>query len=386
MRPLFSKRTIGPGLRRVLSLTGPLLGRWVRPEYFSGRLDPAPARVLLLGCGGVVESLWAGQVIAPLRARCGPDSVWAACRQATAALWNGWLGEERVLVLPHLGSDPSEAPSFAALWDDSTALREQAFDVAFDLTGQRYSAALTVLARARSGLGFGGAEWGALYSVPPDTTPTPGHLARRPWAAVAPLLGPPPPGEPRPPRVTFEPSPPRSAVLRAVGVARGTPYAVLVPGTAPPGGAWPAPRYAQLAERLEAETGLVPIALGLRRERRLLEAAVARSPHGKVAAGFSLPEAGRLLEGARLVVGGDSSAVHLAAALDVPVVALYNATDPQLRRPLGRRVRVLATSCPHRPSDAGQDGIPRRACPDETCWAALTPDRALAAARLQLLS
>ena len=43
-----------------------------------------------------------------------------------------------------------------------------------------------------------------------------------------------------------------------------------------------------------------------------------------------------------MVVGGDSGPVHLAAALGVPVVALFGPTDPARNGPWGPgRVRVL---------------------------------------------
>ena len=44
---------------------------------------------------------------------------------------------------------------------------------------------------------------------------------------------------------------------------------------------------------------------------------------------LDLNQVGALLRGAALYVGGDTSITHLAAACDVPVVALYGPIDPR---------------------------------------------------------
>jgi heptosyltransferase-1 len=44
---------------------------------------------------------------------------------------------------------------------------------------------------------------------------------------------------------------------------------------------------------------------------------------------------------ARICIGGDTGPVHLAAAVGVPVVALFGPTDPARTRPYGNRTLVL---------------------------------------------
>lgn len=67
----------------------------------------------------------------------------------------------------------------------------------------------------------------------------------------------------------------------------------------------------------------------------------ASGPHLSVNRGLPILEASRLLCRASLYVGNDSGITHLAAALGVPVVALFGPTDPHRWAPLGPRVRVL---------------------------------------------
>ena len=63
-----------------------------------------------------------------------------------------------------------------------------------------------------------------------------------------------------------------------------------------------------------------------------------------------LPEAQRFestadlamwLAGARVYIGNDSGVTHLAAALGVPVIAIFVATPPEVWAPRGSNVSVL---------------------------------------------
>ena len=51
--------------------------------------------------------------------------------------------------------------------------------------------------------------------------------------------------------------------------------------------------------------------------------------------GSSLGQLIALVRRAKLFIGGDTGPVHLAAALRVPVVAIYGPTDPQRNGPYG---------------------------------------------------
>ncbi|HYY68223.1 MAG TPA: glycosyltransferase family 9 protein, partial [Terriglobales bacterium] len=55
----------------------------------------------------------------------------------------------------------------------------------------------------------------------------------------------------------------------------------------------------------------------------------------------SLSELIALTRRARLFIGGDSGPMHLAAALRIPVVAIFGPTDPARTGPYGARSIVL---------------------------------------------
>jgi heptosyltransferase-2 len=91
---------------------------------------------------------------------------------------------------------------------------------------------------------------------------------------------------------------------------------------------WDALRWKELLHRL-ADNGIVPVLTGSPKESVTLRS-LAYGVHG--AEIFSAPSGlvslGALMARARLFVGIDSGAMHLAASLRVPVIALFGPTDP----------------------------------------------------------
>ncbi|MER3484977.1 MAG: hypothetical protein C4345_02345, partial [Chloroflexota bacterium] len=57
--------------------------------------------------------------------------------------------------------------------------------------------------------------------------------------------------------------------------------------------------------------------------------------------GLALRQLAAVLSCCDVYVGNDSGVTHLAAALDVPVVALFGPTDPRMWAPRGSYVSVL---------------------------------------------
>jgi len=58
----------------------------------------------------------------------------------------------------------------------------------------------------------------------------------------------------------------------------------------------------------------------------------------------SISELISLTRRARLLIGGDTGPMHLAAALNVPVVAIFGPTNPARNGPFGTRSIVLRSS------------------------------------------
>lgn len=137
-----------------------------------------------------------------------------------------------------------------------------------------------------------------------------------------------------------------TAILSSSGLSCGE-YAVTAPGARGPSKRWPAGRFGELASRLPLKT----VVIGSRSDARLA-AEVVEASKGKA---FSL--AGKTdLEGlievvrcARFMVCNDTGPMHIAAALDVPVFALFGPTNPLRTGPYGAGHTIIKADIPCSP-------------------------------------
>jgi heptosyltransferase I len=106
---------------------------------------------------------------------------------------------------------------------------------------------------------------------------------------------------------------------------------------------WPAERYGQVAAELEkvGVKTLVSTPADLSVSHGEAERVVAASQGAARAVPCSLGELIALTRRAALVIAGDTGPLHLAAALERPVVGIYGPTDPRRNGPFGTRARVL---------------------------------------------
>jgi heptosyltransferase-1 len=120
----------------------------------------------------------------------------------------------------------------------------------------------------------------------------------------------------------------------------GSELAILNPGAGWGAKRWPAERYGEVARRL-AERGVRSILNYGPGEEELVRGAESASGGTARAMSCTITELIALTRRARLFVGGDTGPLHLAAALRVPVVAIYGPTDPARNGPYGTRSIVL---------------------------------------------
>lgn len=107
---------------------------------------------------------------------------------------------------------------------------------------------------------------------------------------------------------------------------------VLLPGAGKANKLWPVERFRELAARLGPDV-LVVWGPGERERAAAIGA--------RLAPPTNLRELAWILSKARVVVGGDTGPLHLAAALGTPVVGLYGPTDPRRNGPYGQLDRVV---------------------------------------------
>jgi ADP-heptose:LPS heptosyltransferase len=106
---------------------------------------------------------------------------------------------------------------------------------------------------------------------------------------------------------------------------------------------WPATRFAEVGDALAARR-LVPVLTGSQEEAGLAAevAAAMGSPSVNLVGRTSLGALAALLEGARLLVSGDTGVSHLAAALRVPSVIVFTSSDRARWAPLDRDLHRAA--------------------------------------------
>jgi heptosyltransferase II len=167
--------------------------------------------------------------------------------------------------------------------------------------------------------------------------------------------------------------------LAALGVNSGDSLIGLAPG-AQYGRAkcWPFSAYHQLAERFRNEAGARVILLGTARD------ALAGLPEGTdIPAGpfinligrTDLGEALALVQRCRAVVSNDSGLMHVAAALNRPLVALFGSTSPERTGPWGGTSRVIRKAFPCSPcfrKECREDRFCMEAITVEEVWEAVS--------------
>jgi heptosyltransferase I len=120
-------------------------------------------------------------------------------------------------------------------------------------------------------------------------------------------------------------------------------FAILNPGAGWGAKRWPAERYGVVGKALAAE-GLRSIINYGPGEEEIANAAEAASEGAASPVKLSLTDLIALTRRAKLFIGGDTGPMHLAAALQVPVVAIFGPTDPARNGPYGTRSIVLRKS------------------------------------------
>ncbi|RFP12186.1 lipopolysaccharide heptosyltransferase II [Duganella sp. BJB475] len=165
-----------------------------------------------------------------------------------------------------------------------------------------------------------------------------------------------------------------AAVLQRHGLDPARPLVAFAPG-AEFGGAkrWPAAHFAGLAQAILARDGATQIVLlGSPKDQPAcaeVAAGVAGGAMFNLAGSTSLAEAIALIAASAAVVANDSGLLHIASALNRPVVALYGPTDPDHAPPFSDLAAALSLRLACAPCK-------QRECPlgHQDCMVKLTPD------------
>jgi heptosyltransferase-2 len=140
---------------------------------------------------------------------------------------------------------------------------------------------------------------------------------------------------------------------------------------------WPPPRFADVANRLQSQADADVILFGTAAESAVSSAIASemRHPPVNLTGKTAIADLPALLSQCHLFMGNDSGAMHVAAAVGLPVVAVFGPTDPLGTAPVTPRCTVVQEKPYCSPCFL-------RRCPtDHRCMTKVTPDMVEAAIR-----
>ncbi|RZI43845.1 lipopolysaccharide heptosyltransferase II [Herbaspirillum sp. HC18] len=229
--------------------------------------------------------------------------------------------------------------------DYAKVLRERGYADAYVLPNTLKFALIPWLAGIPRRVGYKGEmRYGLLNIIHHDNRDVPRPMVSF-YAALAnePARDVPPPSAlPRPALFVSEDR--VAEVFTRVGLDMKRPLVLFAPG-AEFGSAkrWPAAHFAELAKIVAEERGDVQIALmGSGKDKEVCDEIVALAHHVRNLAGVTkLDEAVALIARADAMVSNDSGLLHIASALNRPIVAIYGPTDPNHAPPFSDVAKSL---------------------------------------------
>lgn len=302
-----------------------------------GHIIQAPHNVLVIMLRYLGDVLLTTPVLRTLRAQIPGAHITVMVNAGTEDVLRGNPDVDHVLVVQRRG--------LITQMRFLRQLRARGFDCVVDLTDADRSAILSRVTGAPVRIGFNEERrWRGLLYSDLVTVPTVHlHRVERNLEAMRPMGL-----EPKSSALILRPSheDDEEAVelLRELGLEAGArPIVMLHPGARYWFKAWPAERFAALADRLAEELSCAVLVGGSETDRLVAEKiqARARSKPALLAGRTTIPQFAALLKRCRLFVGNDNGPMHMAAALQVPLVALFGPSDPAIWGPRGGAMEII---------------------------------------------
>ncbi|HKA79297.1 MAG TPA: lipopolysaccharide heptosyltransferase I [Xanthobacteraceae bacterium] len=122
---------------------------------------------------------------------------------------------------------------------------------------------------------------------------------------------------------------------KGIAETTGEPYGILFHATARPEKEWPEASWIALGRALGGRGGSLLLPWGTEAEHARSKRIAAALSNACAPERQPLDRMAALIAGASFVIGVDTGLIHLAAALGVPLVAIFTASEPGLTGPMG---------------------------------------------------
>jgi heptosyltransferase-2 len=338
-------------------------------------------RILVISPNWIGDAVMAQPLLRLLRAAHPERPIDVLAPPSVAPVWRQMAEVDEVLETPFRHG----ALQLRQRWRYARLLRRRGYDAAYVLPNTIKYALIPWLAGIGRRVGYKGeSRHGLINVMHHDETPPRPMVAFYAALAAAPLAAPGAAARAALPRPRLAVGAAQiSAVCARTGIDPARPLVAFAPG-AEFGGAkrWPAGHFAALGRAVLARDGATQIALlGSPKDQPACAEVAAALPAGaavfNLAGATSLAEAIALIARAAAVVSNDSGLLHIASALNRPVVALYGPTDPDHAPPFSDlaasiSLRLECSPCKQRECPLGHQHCMVNLTP-ELVWNSLRP-------------
>lgn len=325
----------------------------------------AKFRVLLVKLKHIGDALILTPTIVAIRNSYPQAEIWVVVRKGTEGILEGCTAIDRVLAVTPVEAENRSSRRLLRdlrLWRE---IRRQRFDYAFELTDGDRGRLLAGTSKARHRcvnvslypLNFWWSRW---FNQRSESKWTEGHRVEKDFQAVHDFL----PLSGDIPALCFE----REKAKEPDLLDGADDFVVFHPGTRWLKKRWPREHWIELGRQLLSHTGKIIVSSGPDEEERQLAAELvaawgqerAVSTDGRLSWG----QLAACLYRARLFVGVDTAAMHLAAACQCPQVAIFGYSVVSQWRPWKAPAELINLAAGHKQSEVSAEEIMRRQTPE----------------------
>lgn len=337
-------------------------------------LPEEPKSILIVKLSSIGDVIYSLPVASALRRRFPTAKITWLVSQKAREIVSGHPHLDHLIVVRGNGQNgETPVPDIGHPFQAARILRSIGFDIALDLQGLLRSSLFSYLSGARIRVGYRSLKEAAfLFCNVRAISPARDKHVVDTYLHFADLLGAPispvefciATSEQHEMRV--------SELLHQAGVSNKDKLMVITPASSWQSKMWPPERLGIVANYVAERYGYLPILAGAKTDIARAEAVIANCKASIVnlCGKTSLKELAVLLRRCNALVGNDSGPTHLAAALGVPVVAIFGPTDATRLGPYGDQHITLVNQMACRPCHRRSKA---ESCPHKKCITEITP-------------